>query len=570
MKSNFLWRIRLATLLVFLFSLLLISRLFFIQIVRGEYYADRSRQQLNPGRELFDRGTIFFSEKNGQLVSAATLKNGYTLAINPKKIKNGEEIYNQLSATVSLPDKTNFLAKVAKTNDPYEEIIARLDESVGQKIKNLKIDGVILTPNRWRFYPAGERAAQTIGFMGYRGDIFTGLYGLEKEYDEILNRRRMVSFGDFFAEIFSGLINNQKDDYKKEQGDIVTTIEPSVESFLENKLIEIENKWRPETTGGIIINPTNGEILALATRPTFNPSAKQSNISILNNPLVEHVFEMGSVVKPLTIAAALDLGVITPETIYDDPGIMIIDGREVGNFDKRARGQVNFQEVLNQSLNTGAVTAMRKMGIENFRRYFKNYGLTEKTGVDLPNEALGLVDNLNSPREVEYATASFGQGFAVTPLTIVRAFASLANGGTLIQPHVVKKINYQSTLTKAIAPPAERRVLKPETSEMISRMLTRVVDEALQQGRVKNPHYQIAAKTGTAQLIAKEGTGGYDKNHYLHSFFGYFPSSAPKFLIFLYAVRPQGADYASETLTEPFMDLTEFLINYYQIPPDRL
>ena len=175
---------------------------------------------------------------------------------------------------------------------------------------------------------------------------------------------------------------------------------------------------------------------------------------------------------------------------------------------------------------------------------------------------------MNSPRDVEYATASFGQGIALTPIAATRALATLGNGGYLVTPHIAKKITFVDGTEKEIKYPKGAQVFSQETSEEISRMLTIVVDEALANGTVALPNYTVAAKTGTAQ-IPDPVNGGYYDDKFLHSFFGYFPAYDPEFIIFLYTVEPNGVRYASETLTTPFMDLTKFLINYYSIPPDR-
>jgi len=182
-----------------------------------------------------------------------------------------------------------------------------------------------------------------------------------------------------------------------------------------------------------------------------------------------------------------------------------------------------------------------------------------------------LVANLKSTRDLEYAQASFGQGIALTPIVTVRALSALANGGTLITPHLVREIRYKIGTNKKVNYPSEEergRVISPETSEEISRMLTEVVDRTLREGRVRFENYSVAAKTGTAQ-IAKAGGGGYYDDRYLHSFFGYFPSYDPQFLVFLYTYNPRDVQYASETLTDTFINITKFLINYYNVPPDR-
>ena len=227
-----------------------------------------------------------------------------------------------------------------------------------------------------------------------------------------------------------------------------------------------------------------------------------------------------------------------------------------------------MQEVLNQSLNTGAVFAMQKLGRAKFKNYILNYGLGEETGIDLPGEISGLVKNLNSSRDIEYATAAFGQGIAVTPIAMTRALAVLANGGKLMRPQVVSELIYHnSRLTKELKPEVIRQVIKPETSQAITKMLVTAFDVGLLGGKYKMEKYQVAAKTGTAQQV--QVNGQYDFDHFLHSFFGYFPASNPKFIVFLYQRYPVGARYSSDTLTEPFVALTKFLLNYYNVPPDR-
>ena len=229
---------------------------------------------------------------------------------------------------------------------------------------------------------------------------------------------------------------------------------------------------------------------------------------------------------------------------------------------------VSIQEVLNQSLNTGVAHIVEKLGTNTFRTYLDAYGIREETGIDLPNEAEPLVSNLESPRTIEYVTASFGQGIAVTPVSMARSLATLANQGKVPSLHVVNELVYPGGVRKKNGWAPERVAVSEESAETVTRMLVEVVDTALRGGSVKIPELSIAAKTGTAQIANPNARGYYD-DRYLHSFFGYFPAYDAQFLVFLYAVAPHGARYASETWTAPFMETVRFLVSYYDIQPDR-
>jgi len=267
------------------------------------------------------------------------------------------------------------------------------------------------------------------------------------------------------------------------------------------------------------------------------------------------------------MAAALDAGVVTAGTTYNDKGSVIVEKKEIFNFDKKGRGPgTSMQDVLSQSLNTGMVFVEQKLGRTRLREYLLAYGIKDKTGIDLPNETSGLVSGiLKSPREIEYANAAFGQGIALTPIELIRALASLSNGGNLVTPHVVEEIKYDNGTSKKMTYSTTRAKISEATSEEITRMLVMVMDKGLKAGL---DHWSVAVKTGTAQ-VADSISGGYYENRHTHSFFGYFPAYDPKFIIFLYAVNPKGVPYAATTWTNPFLDITKFLLNYYNIPPDR-
>jgi len=551
-----------------LFALLMIARLYFLQVVNHDYYLSRAdKQYLKTGSNFFDRGNIFFSSKDDSKIAAATLKDGYKIIINPSMIENPDEVFNNLNNLIEI-DLDDFLYRVSKEDDPYEELATKVTRDVALQIQEKDITGVSLLKEKWRFYPGQNLAAHAVGFMSYKDDDLIGQYGLEREYEELLNRKGKKFFSNFFVEIFSNIKSTILDG-NSPKGSIITTIEPTVQSMLESELTDLTDKWNSTMSGGIIMDPQTGELFSMSLDPNFdlNEFNLVDDSAIYKNHLVESVYEMGSIVKPLTVAIGLDTGSISEETTYDDKGSKTMDGFTIYNYDKKARGVVKMQEILNQSLNLGVSFIVDKVGNENFADYMRKF-FKEKTKIDLPNEAQSLLSNLNSTNDIEYATASFGQGIAMSPISITRALAALGNGGYLVEPHLVKEIDYESGFSKKIVKDKKEQIFSAETSERISRMLVEVVDEALAGGDVALKNYSIAAKTGTAQIADENGHGYYD-DKYLHSFFGYFPAYDPKFIVFLYTVDPKGAPYASQTLTDPFMAIVKFLINYYEIEPDR-
>lgn len=572
LRKQLTFRIRLLSGCLLFIAVLLIGRLYYVQVIQSDEFRDRAeRQYVHTKTDLYSRGSIYFLTHEGEELSAAAVRAGYLLAANPSQINDTSAFCSKLAPYI--PRGEDWCKeRLADNTRVYVELEPQVSEDDAKIIEELEIDGALLYRNQWRYYPGGSVAARSVGFIGYTedgGSELHGKYGLERQYDDVLFRENEILSVNFFAELFSNLgdIVYGRDEVKT--GDIVTTLEPSVSRMLDTILLETNKHYDSKLTGAIIMNPKNGEIYAMNAVPTYDLNNRvEADIAQFRNPLVEDVYEFGSTIKALTMAAGLDSGAITRGSTYYDAGYIDLDTFTIKNFDGKGRGTVAMQAILNQSLNTGVSWIVKQMGKERFRDYFLSYKLGSESGIDLPNEAYGLIDNLNSPRDVEYATASFGQGIAMTPIAVTRALATLGNGGHLVTPHLVKRIEYHDGTEKEIRYPEGTQVLKPETSEEISRMLATVVDEALRGGSVALPHHSIAAKTGTAQ-IPDPINGGYYDDRYLHSFFGYFPAYDPEIIVFMYTVEPKGVQYASETLTEPFMDIARFLINYYSIPPDR-
>jgi cell division protein FtsI/penicillin-binding protein 2 len=412
-------------------------------------------------------------------------------------------------------------------------------------------------------------AAKVIGFVSYKDNTLVGSYGLEQYYNDVLSRDSDDSSVNFFAQIFA---NVQSTVFKNttSTGDIVTSIEPSVQAQLEQTIAGVQQKWSSQAVGGIVMDPYTGAIIAMAQVPTFdlNNYGAQTDVGIYSNPLVQSDFEMGSIIKPLIMAAAIENHVVTPETTYDDPGYVIVNGTKIWNFDKTGRGPATtMQTVLDDSLNTGMVYVEQHMGQTMFKNYVENkYELGQKTGIDLPGEVSGLMSSLNGDNDVNYATAAFGQGIATTPISIVRSFTVLANGGYLVTPHVATAIDEEDGTVKTLTyPKSTTPLLSQSTLNTMATMLTHVVDVGYLRGQA---HYTVAAKTGTAQ-IAMPGGGGYYSDRNLHSMIGFFPATHPQFVLYLYDYYPKNILYSIQTLGDPFFNMVQFMEDYYNIPPDR-
>ncbi|HQT82930.1 MAG TPA: penicillin-binding protein 2, partial [Candidatus Paceibacterota bacterium] len=549
MRAQFRSRIRLVLTFIVLAALLTLLRLYFIQIVHGAEYAQKAdRQFASGGSGLFDRGSIYFTRKDGTLISAATLATGFLVAINPQTITDPAAAYSAISAVASSTlSRDAFLAAAAKKNLVYVEVAHHLSDADGQALAALGIPGVQVLRESWRYYPGGSLAAQSIGIVSYgSGDTLVGQTGLEATYDGVLSRSGDSLYKNFFAELFSNvgsLLVNAKDAH---EGDVVTTIEPEVQTRLQDDIAKVNQRYSSDDSGGIIMDPATGAIIALTSYPTYDENNLQNvDPTLLGNPLVEHVHEFGSIMKPLTMTSALDAGVITPQTTYDDTGCITVNNAHICNWDSKARGVIPMEQIILQSLNVGASWVETQLGQDKFRAYFTEL-FGQKTGIDLPNEGHALLSNLSQPEQVDYDTASFGQGIAETPVQMIRALGAIANGGVMVQPHLASAVRLDSGITRTLDWSQTTRIFSATAAHETTQMMTDMVDTVLQGGRAIIPTMSVAAKTGTAQLT-KPG-GGYYTDRFFHSFVGFFPSYNPRFIILLYTDNPKHVEYASETL----------------------
>ncbi len=571
MRAQFRSRIRLVLAFLILAALGIFLRLYFVQIVHGETYSQKADRQFSSGGSgLFDRGAIYFTRKDGTLISAATLATGFLVAINPQVLGDPEAAYSAILSVTpsSVIPRDAFIAAAAKKSRVYIEVAHRLSDESGQALSAKEIPGVQVLRERWRQYPGGKLAAQSIGIVSYGSDdALAGRTGLEAMYEGTLARSGDSLYRNFFAELFSGMSNLLVDAKDAREGDIITTIEPEVQTRLAGDLAKLNQRYSSKESGGIIMDPATGAIIAIASYPTYDGNNLQSvDPTLLGNSFVEHVYEFGSIMKPITMTAALDAGVITPATTYDDTGCITVNTARICNWDAKARGVIPMRQIIMQSLNVGSSWIAAQLGQDAFREYFTKL-FAEKTGVDLPNETGALLRNLFKPQQVGYSTAAFGQGIAVTPMQMIRALGALANGGTMVQPHLVRAIRLNSGIERTLDWGKKTPIFSATSTRETVEMMSALNDEILYGGKAKIPTMSVAAKTGTAQLTSPGG--GYYTDRFFHSFTGFFPAYNPRFIILLYTNDPKGVQYASETLNTTFLDLVHFLIDYYAVPPDR-
>lgn len=333
------------------------------------------------------------------------------------------------------------------------------------------------------------------------------------------------------------------------------TVDRVIQGEAEKILKDLVREHRAESGMAIVEDPKNGDVLALAAYPAFNPNRYgEFDLKRFLNPVVQSIYEPGSVFKVITMAAGIDSGKITPETEYIDRGEEKLDGYTIKNWDLVAHGRITMTDVIERSVNTGTIFAEKTMGHGVFGSYLKRFGLAEKTGIDLPGEVVGSLKALAKGSGVQYATASFGQGISVTPIRLLAAVAAIANKGVTVEPRMTKS---EEVVTLG-------RPISAETSRKVTEMMVSAVDKA---GVAKIEGYTVAGKTGTA-FVPDFKNGGYT-DEVINTYVGFAPARDPRFAILIRIDKPEGAPVAGLTVVPAFRDLAQFILNYYNVPPDR-
>ena len=566
MKKFANWRISVILALILIFGAAIISRLFFLQILeRKLFQAQALGQQMDFSKVTGSRGQIFCATSQetkgkqglGELKSLAINKDSWTISANPNDIPNKQAFAKILSETIGQTQEQILLE--LDSQDSYLVIEKDLSSAELDKVKALNLKGLSWRNAPDRFYPQGGMLSQTLGFLGGAG---AGQYGVEGYYEDILKGKTGIQQEKFGLDsIFSG-----NDQISLDGSDIYLTIDYNIQ-FQAEELLKQEQKKDGIDSGQIIVlKPDSGKILALANFPAFDPNqySKESDLDIFQNSATQKLFEPGSIMKPFTMAAAINEGKITPDTTYVDTGVVNFGIKTIHNFANEIYGKATMTEVLENSINTGAVFAEQQISHDIFFNYIDKFGFTYKTGVDLQAEAYSRNESLKNGPDMNFATASFGQGIELTPMQIARGFCAMANGGKLVKPYIVEKIvnGGDEVYTR---PEVSDPVVSKQTITQLNAMLINVVDKGF-NGVAKIPGYYLAGKTGTAQIPLKNGKG-YEPDKTIQSFVGYGPAFNPQFLILVKLDNPK-VPKSSLSAVPIFKELAQYIINYWQIPPD--
>lgn len=566
------------SLLVIVAACVVIHRLYTIQIISGHEYREqvvRQHQQVVTKQDSI-RGDVYFTYHDSNRLLAATDHEYHQLVINNRHVQDPLELRRVLRTYVD-HDHERLETILQKTNDPYEILKSRLTDEEFMSLQKHRVRGIELHSKKERYYPLGDLGSMVLGFVSFQGDVLGGTYGLEKYYDTILSRDGAVQETSLLFSLFGSRTSDKEEEdetaiekYIAREGSLVVTIEPVIQESLQREVRAVDQTWKSEFTAGVVMNARDGTIVAMTDSREFDNNTERRNY---RNPLIEERYEFGSVMKPLTVAIGLDTGAIDNDFSYFDHGNMTLNRLTISNFDRRGRGaSTDLQAILTQSLNTGAAEIALDIGADRFIDYVEKLGLGRETGIDLPYEIYGNIENIDTGRAIELATASYGQGVAVTAMEMLRAWGALANDGVIKTPYLVDVIEYGDLIPARNIPAGRNNaVFDTTTASDVTRMLVNIVDDSQTFSPYALPNHSVAIKTGTAQIARP--TGGYYSDQFLHAMAGYFPAEAEpnqdKYVMFIFTYKPQGVRYSSTTMKEPFFNMVETMINYYELPPDR-
>ncbi len=562
-------RIKFTRLLFFLFLVAISLRLFYWQVIKSdELSAWAEGQHFQDIKVTAQRGQIFFSDK---FVLAST-QPIFTMFGLPKTIKleDKPKIALKLAQILTATDeakeelKLKFLQQLSQ--DLYWVSLANnIDLRDKKQIEDLKILGLGFDLNSSRFYPEGSSSAHLLGFVGSNanGDK-TGYFGLEGYYDGELkglqgflrHEKDALGLPIIIGNFFSNRAENGKD--------LNLYVDRTVQYIVEQYLKKGIEKYGAKSASVVVMDPKTGGVLAMASYPNYDPkNFADYPKEFYKNPVVAQSYEPGSTFKVLTMAAAINEDAVEADTkcnICSSP--ISMGGFVIKTWNNKYTPNITMTEGIIHSDNTVMVFTGKKLGLDKFYSYMENFGFGRPTDIDLQDETSPDLRAKDEWREIDLATASFGQGVAVTPIQMVRAVSAIANGGLLMEPHIVESIKDNNN-TFEIKPKIVREVIKKDTAKIITEMMVKAVDEG--EAKFAKPKgFRIAGKTGTAQIPI---AGRYDPNKTIASFVGFAPADDPKFVMLVRYDQPTSSVYGSETAAPTFFEIAKELFTYYRIAP---
>ena len=543
----------------------LVLRLFFLQIVDTSDLEAKNLSQVQVDRKLQSpRGTIYDRHESPLAMSVVTK----SLYADPQMLKkNPEDIAELVAPYVSISKEAIVENLKEDTAFVWLDRMMEPDKSkaVEKIIEDEKLEGLNFVEESKRYYPNGNLAAQVLGFVGTEDK---GLDGLEMVLDDELKgglTKEVVATDRKGNAIFGSVLAQ----YLPDKGKSVTlTIDATVQFIAERALEQAMVDIKPAHASVIVMDPKTGEILAMANRPTYDPNHyDKGKEQDFKNIAVTNLYEPGSTFKPIIASAALASGKWTVDTVYNDTGSIMASGHVMQNWNGEGYGKVRLLEILKFSINTGMVRLGLTTGPEILSEYVHKYGFGQPTGIELPGEGEGLLFNPEEMADIDTASMSIGQGIAVTPLQMVRAFGAIANGGILMKPHIVKAYNNpDGTVASETQTESQGQAIPENVASTIVDILEKEVSEgggnkAMVEG------YHFGGKTGTAQKLNTE-YGGYLDGRYIASFIGFGPVEDPKFVVLVAIDDPSnGSIYGGQIAAPVFKDIMSQLVRYYQISP---
>lgn len=559
-------RLQILFFIIIILLLVILTRLFYLQVIRNKVYLSKAKAQHSFISNIDPkRGEIFLDSSDNAKYPLAINRTYLKLYAVPDLIKDPLKMSKDLNDILEIDQETLYY-RLSKEDDIYEPIKSKLTDDEIEKIIKLSYDGLEFLKETHRYYPNSMISSHIIGFVGYKDDSLVGNYGLEGYWEKELSGEQTTLIGE--KDVYGNFITIGRRDVEDVVNgqDLYLTIDQVIQHFACEELRKSAELYEATVASVIIVNPKNGDILAMCNYPEFDPNnySEVESIEDYNNNAIFYAYEPGSVFKGITMAMALDLELVAPETTYFDTGSYKVEDYTLRNSDNKAHGLQTMVQVLDESLNTGAAFVSEKVGRERLKKYVENFGFGKKTGIELDSEVTGNLSNLNRKGRVFLATASYGQGITVTPIQLAMAFSSFVNNGYLYKPRIVKKIVYPNGKQEVLEPKIIRKVISDRAAKQISAMLVSAIESG-HASLAKVDNYYLGGKTGTAQVAQK---GGYAQDKTIHTFVGFGPSRDPKFVILVKFNSPKRA-WAALTAAPTFGKIAEFILDYYKISPER-